>query len=46
MPVPEDQNRFETVVLYAATALVWGGWAVLIGYWIFRAVVRFTGASP
>jgi hypothetical protein len=44
MPFPKGQELFKTVILYVATAIVWGGWAVLIGYWIFLAVVRFTGS--
>jgi hypothetical protein len=44
MPVPKGQELFKTVILYVATAIVWGGWALLIGYWIFLAVVRFTGS--
>jgi hypothetical protein len=35
MPFPKGQELFKTVILYVATAIVWGGWALLIGYWIF-----------
>jgi hypothetical protein len=30
----------KTIVLHAATVIVWGGWAFLIGYWIYKAMLR------
>jgi hypothetical protein len=36
------QERIKTIVLHAATVIVWGGWALLIGYWIYRATLRLS----
>jgi hypothetical protein len=36
------QERTKTIVLHAATVIVWGGWAFLIGYWIYKATLRLS----
>jgi hypothetical protein len=34
------QERTKTIILHATRVIVWAGWAFLIGYWIYKAMLR------